>query len=255
MNFSIVIPAYNESSRLPKTLEKITEWIPSSGLNINEVIIVDDGSKDNTLNIISKFSSKFPYIRLIKNNHEGGMSSRIRGIKNSKYEYIINLEADLPVPLSEIKRLINLKLSFDILFGSRIIRNGLPKIEGKPFIRNLFSFSFIFFKSILFVPPYKDTQIGFSIGKRDKLVNIIDSLELKHDGLKATEMIFKGYAFGYEIIEEPVLYFHDNESKCVPNYFPIILLFNILFNLFNLWLLFIKNKNKYPYKRRVSRFF
>ena len=95
ITYSIVIPAYNEGERLGATLEKVLAYVRLQGWNA-EVIVVNDGSRDNTVDLVRAFAAKDPVLRLVENPGNRGKGYAVRnGILNSRGEIVVFSDADL----------------------------------------------------------------------------------------------------------------------------------------------------------------
>jgi dolichyl-phosphate beta-glucosyltransferase len=253
MNVSIVIPAYNEEDRLPATLEKIFSWAKSSPLNISEIIVVDDGSTDSTKSIALKYSLNFPEMKIINGSHVGAMNALITGFKASMADYIVSIEADCPVPPYEIDRIFSTPPNFDILTGTRLYKGSTANI-GKPLIRRFLSKTNSIIFNILFTLKINDPQIGFKVYKRSSLQKVLPTLALTHDGLKSTELLVRADALGFLVKELPVAYTHNNDSRCVPNTFPIKVAVLAFSALINLWLITSQQYSTGILQKKPTRF-
>src|SRR5580700_11759478 len=102
MTYSIVIPAYNESERLGATLEKILAYVRQQGWDA-EVIVVNDGSRDNTAGLVREFAEKNPIVRLVENPGNRGKGYSVRnGMLNARGEVVVFSDADLSSPIEEM---------------------------------------------------------------------------------------------------------------------------------------------------------
>jgi dolichyl-phosphate beta-glucosyltransferase len=220
---SIIIPAYNEEKRLPHTLEIIQAWGGECPFEL-EVIVVDDGSQDRTIDVVRAFQSKIPYLKLVQETHVGYMNAIISGLKKASSPLMASLEADCPVHPKTFELFTQDLDRYDIVMGSRILTDLQSSMEGKSLFRRFISWvsSNLFF--FMFNCRIRDAQIGFKLYKKEVLDRVLPKLSLGHDGLKAAEIIVKAHAFGYRIKEVPVVYKHDEDSRCVPkgNYRVIV---------------------------------
>ena len=106
MTYSIVIPAYNEGQRLGETLEKVLAYVRQQGWDA-EVIVVNDGSRDNTAQIVRTFAEKNPILRLVENPGNRGKGYSVRnGILNSRGDIVVFSDADLSSPIEEMPKLL-----------------------------------------------------------------------------------------------------------------------------------------------------
>ena len=131
--YSIVIPAYNEGARLGATLEKVLGYVREQGWNA-EVIVVNDGSRDNTADLVRGFAAKDPVLRLVENPGNRGKGYAVRnGILNSRGEVVVFSDADLSSPIEEMPKLLAaLAAGADIAIGSRWLRAELQTRRQSP---------------------------------------------------------------------------------------------------------------------------
>src|SRR5258706_12926193 len=123
MTYSIVIPAYNEGARLAPTLEKVLAYVREQGWDA-EVIVVNDGSRDNTAEIVRGFAAKNPVLRLVENPGNRGKGYAVRnGMLNARGEVIVFSDADLSSPIEEMPKLLAvLAAGAGIALGLRLFR-------------------------------------------------------------------------------------------------------------------------------------
>jgi len=161
---SIVIPAFNEEERIERTLSSIRDYLKNKLISW-EVIVVDDGSKDRTKEIVSRFVSD-KRISLIENQENKGKGYSVkRGILSAKGEFILFSDADLSTPIKEVDKLfLYLRRGYDIAIGSRRLvesRIVVPQSWIRRAMGKIFSSIIRFF----ILPRIKDTQCGFKLFK------------------------------------------------------------------------------------------
>jgi dolichyl-phosphate beta-glucosyltransferase len=167
VQLSIVIPAFNEQARLPRTVLETIHWCTSKGLKF-EVIIADDGSSDQTLKLARLFEESDSRVRALACPHMGkGAAVRI-GMLNARGQFILFMDADGATPLNEIPKLLeSLKNGQQIAIGSRVTQKR-GEVEVKtPAYRRMISRCFAFFVSRIAVGGIKDTQCGFKMFSRE----------------------------------------------------------------------------------------
>lgn len=156
IKLSVVIPAYNEVVNLKKgVLDEVENYLKSQS-NAYEVIIVDDGSKDKTVDLIEELIEDKPRFRLIKNQHSGKAVTVMTGMTNAEGEIIVFTDMDQATPIDQVEKFFpKFDEGFDIVIGSRSGR------KGAPLIRKLSAWGFAFLRNIILGLPYNDTQCGF----------------------------------------------------------------------------------------------
>jgi dolichyl-phosphate beta-glucosyltransferase len=200
-SLSIVIPVYNEEKRIEKTLNKILEYIKIKKIKY-EIIIVDDFSKDKTIDVIKKFKEK---IIILKNNKNYGKGYSIKkGIENAKNELILFSDADLATPIEELDKMLGFINKFDIIIASRNLKESKIVIK-QPFYRQLLGKTFPLLVRLLLISDIKDTQCGFKLFKNDIAKNIV-KLQTINRFCFDVELLFIAKKLGYKIKEIPVIW-------------------------------------------------
>ncbi|MBF0289205.1 MAG: glycosyltransferase [SAR324 cluster bacterium] len=231
---SIIIPAYNEENRLPPTLDIVLEWVSKTSVFDVELIIVDDGSEDQTCDIVRSYMTRYSWIKLVEENHVGAMHATISGFKQATSSLVANMEADCAVHPQEFEKFLPHLENHGIVMGSRILRGKLPPIQGKSPFRHLLSFGMSSIFLILFKCNLYDPQIGFKLFKKEALLKVLPLLTSPHDGIKSAEILVKAYSSNYSIKEIPVEYKHHPDSRCVPKG-AFLVIFRAILATFQLW--------------------
>ncbi|MCX8082120.1 MAG: glycosyltransferase family 2 protein [bacterium] len=212
MDISIVIPAYNEERRLGNTLKEVHTYFRNLGLNF-EIIVVDDGSKDGTVNVVKQFSIEHPEVKLrchLKNKGKGAAVKT--GVLSAEGKIILFTDADLSTPIQEFVKLKQaIDNGYDIAIGSRGIAGAKVKIKQN-IIRRLIGILGGYIIKIIISNKFADTQCGFKMFKNacgKKLFN-----ELKVSGFAFdVEVLYKAIKRGYQVKEIPVEWLNSPESK------------------------------------------
>ena len=170
---SVIIPCYNEEANLRRdVLKKISEYLKLKDF-IWEVIISDDGSTDDSLELAKKETSDLNNFRILENPHGGKPSALNYGIKNAQGEYILFSDMDQSTPIEEFDKLLPyVKEDYDAIIGSR----GMDR-DNFPFYRKFGSFIFASFRKLFLLPDINDTQCGFKLFKRSVLLKTFSKLE------------------------------------------------------------------------------
>lgn len=206
MFLSIVIPAYNEEKRLPKTLSTICEYLKENDYDA-EIIVVVEKSEDKTLEIVKEYERKYAYIRHLENDIRYGKGYSVRkGVLSSQGEYILFTDSDLSTPIKEIEKMLpNLK-DYDCCCGQRI------QVKKQPIYRLLMGVLFRYISYCITGLKFKDTQCGFKIFTY-KFGHLIFQ-QAKVDGFAFdVEMLMMAEKMGFKVKPVEVEWFNDKESK------------------------------------------
>ena len=215
ITYSIVIPAYNEGERLSATLEKVLAYVHSQGWNA-EVIVVNDGSRDNTADLVRAFAVKDPMLRLVENPGNRGKGYAVRnGILNSRGEIVVFSDADLSSPIEEMPKLLAaLADGADIAIGSRWLQADL-QTQRQSLHRQLFGRIFNGLNRTILGLKYKDTQCGFKAFTRRAAQKILPLQRIERWGFDP-EILFLARKFGFRVAEIPVRWGHVGGTRINP---------------------------------------
>ncbi len=166
---SVVIPAYNEEERLPRTLEFLQKYSQRTGTpwSVTEVLVVDDGSKDQTSLVVRKLQNSWPTLRLcgLKTNQGKGAAVH-EGIRQASGEWVLIADADMATPWDELEKLWGVSGECELAMGSR----ALPQsdiVVRQHWLRQSMGKSFNKILRLLVGLPFNDTQCGFKLLKND----------------------------------------------------------------------------------------
>ena len=216
-SISIVFPCYNESDRLKHTFKDIKKFEKKKITNNFEIIFVNDGSSDNTFQILEKYKNENAKInKKIKivsyQNNKGKGYALKKGIKIAKFDWILTLDADISVSITQLSDWIkHNKINKEkfVYFGSRNLIGSNIKFK---MYRKLIGLIFVKIIKILFSINLSDTQCGFKLYKKTiakKLFLNLKMLDFTHD----IEIVLKSKKKGYKIQELPVNWIHKKGSK------------------------------------------
>lgn len=213
--YSIVIPAYNESARLGSSLEKVLAYVHSQRWNA-EVIVVNDGSRDNTAEIIRTFAAKDPILRLVENPGNRGKGYSVRnGMLNATGQIVLFSDADLSSPIEEAPKLFQaLESGADIAIGSRWLR-AETQTQRQPLHRQLFGRIFNLLLRMTLGLKFKDTQCGFKAFKQPAASAIFPLQKIERWGFDP-EILFLARKFGFKVQEVPVAWGHSGGTRINP---------------------------------------
>jgi len=222
---SIVIPAYNESHRLISTLDNILYYLKKKSYSF-EIIVIDDGSEDNTRDIVYDYLRNNPELRLICNDHRGKGFAVRTGMLAAQGSYILFTDADLATPICEIEKLLPFVLNnnYDIAIGSREGK-GSKRLQ-EPFYRHLMGRVSNWFVRIIAIGEFQDTQCGFKLFRNNAAKDLFSLVEIFGDntpqisGPSVTgfdvEVLFLALKHGYRIKEVPVQWHYRCGTKVNP---------------------------------------
>jgi dolichyl-phosphate beta-glucosyltransferase len=213
--YSIVIPAYNEASRLGATLEKVLAYIHAQNWDA-EVIVVNDGSRDQTAAIVQSFAAKDPALHLVENPGNRGKGYSVRnGMLHARGRIVIFSDADLSSPIEETPKLLAaLENGVDIAIGSRWLR-AETQTQRQPFYRQVFGRVFNLMLRLSLGLQFADTQCGFKAFKRAAVEAIFPLQKIERWGFDP-EILFLARKFGFKVKEVPVAWGHSGETRIHP---------------------------------------
>jgi glycosyltransferase involved in cell wall biosynthesis len=213
--YSIVIPAYNEGARLGATLEKVLAYVRQQGWDA-EVIVVNDGSRDHTAEIVRGFAEKNPAVRLVENPGNRGKGYSVRnGMLKARGEVVVFSDADLSSPIEEMPKLLQaLRTGADIVIGSRWLRAEL-QTRRQSLHRQVFGRGFNLLLRIILGLRFKDTQCGFKAFTRRAAQTILPLQRIERWGFDP-EILFLAHKFGFRVEEVPVLWGHSEGTRIDP---------------------------------------
>ncbi len=213
---SIVIPAYNEEKKISKDIEAVYEYFNQSSLE-GELIIVDDGSKDDTYNVAKSFKGKFNSLNVITYEHNRGKGYAVKtGMLSASGEYILFADAGLCVPFKCIDLGLELlKKGNDIAIGNR--QTNAKIVLKQPFYRRAGSRVFHLLIEIFKIIPsgVEDTQCGFKVFKKDVAHEIFRKI-FTEGFMWDIEMLRIAAKAGYKVISFPVEWKNDPDTRFNP---------------------------------------
>jgi dolichyl-phosphate beta-glucosyltransferase len=215
--YSIVIPAYNEGARLGATLEKVLGFVRAQGWSAEvEVIVVNDGSRDNTAALVREFAEREPMLRLVENPGNRGKGYSVRnGMLNARGEIVLFSDADLSSPIEEMPKLLAaLAGGADIAIGSRWLRTEL-QTRRQSRHRQIFGRVFNLLLRITLGLRFKDTQCGFKAFTRQATQTILPLQRIERWGFDP-EILFLARKFGFRVEEVPVVWGHSGDTRIHP---------------------------------------
>ena len=214
MEISVIIPAYNEEKRILPTLEKVYDYFSRVQNMDFEIIVVDDGSKDNTEKVVKNFAKdKSERVKFIKHKENKGKGTAVKtGMMEAKGEYILFSDADLSTPIEEFGKLKKaIDRGYDIAIGSR----GLPEskiVIPQPWYRRYIGKIFPLIVRIIVMKNFRDTQCGFKLFKKKIAKELFANLVTSGFAFDV-EILYKALKKEYNVKEIPVKWYNYKESK------------------------------------------
>jgi glycosyltransferase involved in cell wall biosynthesis len=203
---TIIVPAYNEERRLPKSLAKIATFVAAQSYEI-ELIVVDNNSRDRTPDIVREFSGDHPYTRLIHEKRQGKGAAVRAGIFAGRGDYLFICDSDLAMPIDEVNKFLPpQREGADVAIASREAPGA--RRYNEPQYRHLMGRVFNLIVQILAVPGINDTQCGFKCFRRPVGHDIFAAQTMEGFGFDV-EILFIARRRGYEIVEVPVNWYYD----------------------------------------------
>ncbi len=213
---SLVIPAYNEEDIIGETIDEVVEYLDDRGIGY-EVIVVSDGSKDRTAEVVLERAKKHRRLRLIGNDTNSGKGFSVRqGCLAARGEVVVFTDADLSYPISEVEKPLELITSgkADVAIGSRTARGAMIQAYIPP-LRRLMSKVFNLFVRIIAIKGIYDTQCGFKAFSGEA-AHAIFSRQTMTGFSFDVEVIYIARKLGYRVVEFPIHWARSSESSVNP---------------------------------------
>ena len=214
-SYSIVLPAYNESARIRATIEKIIAYGKQRGWRA-EVIVVNDGSSDDTAAIVREMAVQHAGLQLLENPGNRGKGYSVRnGMLHANGEVLLFSDADLSSPIAEADKLFAaLERGAAVAIGSRWIKAEL-QLKRQPLYRQLFGRLFNLALRVVLGLKFKDTQCGFKAFTRDAAQKLFPMQRIDRWGFDP-ELLFLAKKCGLEVVEVPVAWSHREGTRLNP---------------------------------------
>jgi len=212
MYLSVVIPAYNEENRIGDSLTKIYTYLKKRDYAF-EIIAIDDGSDDKTLNVLKDHSREISNLIIVKNeNNQGKGFSVKKGVLKSKGDIVLFTDADLSTPIEEIEKLTYwLNNEYQIVIGSRALPDSEIKIYSA-WYRQIMGKTFNKIIRMILNLNYYDTQCGFKCFQRSAALELFQSMKLCRFSFDV-EILFIAKHRGFKVKEVPVRWYNSPDSK------------------------------------------
>jgi dolichyl-phosphate beta-glucosyltransferase len=209
---SIIIPAYNEQKRLPKTVLETITWC-NKNIKSYEIILVDDGSFDETPNIAKLFSDQVKVVCFIACPHFGKGATVRTGMLNACGKYVLFMDADGATPLSEIPKMMSkIDEGPDVVIGSRVVQQPGETEVVTSLHRRIVGRVFAAIVNIFVMPGFADTQCGFKIFKQETAKDVFFRQKINGFAFDV-EILYIAKKLSLSISEVPVNWVNQEGSK------------------------------------------
>ena len=208
---SLILPAYNEEKRLPECMEKVSAFIASHPEAI-EVILVENGSRDRTYELGCEYAKQYPWLKVLQEKKAGKGNAVRKGMLEATGRYRMFADVDFSMPISEVDHFIPPALEgYHVAIGSREAKGAVRYNEpaNRHFTGRVFN---LIVRILLGLPNIHDTQCGFKSFSAEAAVKLFRAQTIDGWAFDA-EVLFIAKKFGYPIIEVPVQWYYDGNSK------------------------------------------
>jgi len=210
---SVIIPVFNEEARIVATLDRMVAFLNSQPYTW-EVLVVDDGSTDDTVTLIKTLLESNNGVNLMSREHEGKGSAVRQGMLKTRGLYRFMCDADLAMPIEGLQLFLNqMSLGNDIVIGSRQIA-GARRID-EPKSRHILGRLFNFVVKFIAIGNFQDTQCGFKCF-RGELVNDLFTRQKTVGFGFDVEILYLAIKYGYKVKEIPIDWYYQEDSKVRP---------------------------------------
>lgn len=207
---SVIIPAYNEAHRLPKSLGQLRDWLNDQPYT-SEVIVVDDGSTDETTKVVRAAMTEWAALSLHSVSHAGKGAAVRAGVRAAHGELVAFADADFSMPVRELERLC---LVAEEIAGVAIASREAPgsRRYGEPWYRHAMGRVFNRLVQILVLPGIQDTQCGFKCMPRDIALTLCTQQTISGWGFDV-ELLAIARRHGFAVREVPIPWYYMANSR------------------------------------------
>lgn len=220
---SVVIPCYQEETRLPASLQRLEEYLEGAGYPY-EVLLVDDGSTDRTAELAGEMEGRNPRFRLLRYDENRGKGFAVSyGMRRARGEWLLFSDADLSTPIEELERFLPLLLhqGYDVVIGSRGLKESNLKIR-QPWWRERAGRLMNFLIRRASGLRFKDTQCGFKLFSQRAARDIFPNLTVR-TWMFDVEALILARKLGYAIQDVPITWLNSGESRVKLSHTPRII--------------------------------
>jgi len=213
VKLSVIIPAYNEEERLPSTLKAIDDYLVKQDYGY-EILVVNDGSSDDTAGVVKNLKTEIDNLKLIDNKENHGKGYVVReGLKKAKGNYRLFTDADNSTSIDQVEKMWPHVDEYGVIIGSRDLEDSVLDPPQPWFREHVLGFGFrLVRKIILDLWGLEDTQCGFKLFKKE-VVDEIGSKAKVDQFAFDPELLILAKRAGFKIKEIPVRWVNDPNSK------------------------------------------
>lgn len=209
---SVVVPAYNEARRLPASLGRIFEFMDVRHPEY-EVVVVDDGSTDGTAELARREFAERSQLRVERYEANRGKGYAVRlGIAQARGDLVLFSDADLSTPIEDLDALLAaVERGADVAIGTRAHPDSDVRVR-QPFYRDRAGKVFNRLVRLLLLPDLQDTQCGFKLFRREKILPLLDEARVDRFAFDV-ELLYLARRAGLRIVEVPVVWVNSPDSR------------------------------------------
>ncbi len=224
MRLSVVIPAFNEAARLPRTLSEARAWLDAHLSGDYELLVVDDGSTDDTCAIVARIARDWPRLRLLRQPENRGKGAAVRrGMLEGRGEVRLFMDADHSTHIREVTKVFEaIEAGAEVVIASRRHPDSeLPVRQGR--LREAMGVAFNRLMRSIVGLPYEDTQCGFKAFTAEAAARLFPRQTLDGFGFDV-EILAWARKLGMRIVEIPVRWTNDADSRVAIGRDPLAML-------------------------------
>lgn len=214
LDLSVVLPCFNERLRLPSTLDAVRGFLDRRG-DEYEVVLVDDGSDDGTLDLLRAYEREAPNVRVVSIRPNRGKGRAVaEGVRVTRGARVLMADADLSTPMVELERLEDaLDAGADVAIGSRGAPGSL--MLDQAFYRVVMGKTFNLLVRLTMLPDFRDTQCGFKLFTGEAARELFRRLRTSGFAFDV-EILWHAQGAGYTVTEVPVRWRASESSRVAP---------------------------------------
>jgi glycosyltransferase involved in cell wall biosynthesis len=213
---SVSMPAFNEEKNIGQTIEHVLNVLKTLSLKDYEVIVVNDGSKDETAKVVESWEKKNKHVRLVNHEKNKGYGEAVKtGLYAAKMDYIVFIDSDGQFNFEDINKFLGKIEEADIVVGYRMDRQDSP-------MRLINGWGWTQLSNILFGLGVKDVDCAFKLFRR-RVIDTIPPIESTRGAMINPEVLAKSKKAGFKIVQVGVRHYPRREGKSTGAKLSVIL--------------------------------